>query len=259
MATTAKTVSFTTEELRGKELVALYAYVARKLGYSTEDPSVQFNCRAIEVAEDILEGLYLTYAERNPELYAKDPESAKRSVTALMMTMGPKINKELPSGTVRVEPDFIRDSSENTLTPQNTFMYNGVRTDFSKLMSSDEILAYLTENGSSDREVARIREQYQEAFGDDLSWEYGVFDGEYPGAALLPARDGILCLPYSQIDDEYVQLYELEAAHVLDEATCASMIKRLYRDALETEKRLRDASEIACLLRFAAEADEKKK
>ncbi len=93
---------------------------------------------------------------------------------------------------------------------------NGTEIDASKLITKDELLAHLRENGESDRALAGIREQYQEAFGNELIWRYPISDGKHMGTFIVTVREGFISLPYDAIDREDYELLELDYAAMFD-------------------------------------------
>ena len=93
---------------------------------------------------------------------------------------------------------------------------NGTEIDASKLITKDELLAHLRENGESDRALADIREQYQEAFGNELIWRYPISDGKHMGTFIVTVREGFISLPYDAIDREDYELLELDYAAMFD-------------------------------------------
>jgi hypothetical protein len=94
---------------------------------------------------------------------------------------------------------------------------NGVKIDPDKLMSKDELLEFLRENGESDRALAHIRERYQNEFGNELVWSYSISDGKHMGTFIAAVREGFLSLPYDAADREDYELLELDDASMFDE------------------------------------------
>ncbi len=93
---------------------------------------------------------------------------------------------------------------------------NGIKIDPSKLITKEELLAHLRDNGESDRALADIREQYQEAFGNELIWRYPISDGAHMGTFIIAVQEGFISLPYDAADREDYELLELDDAAMFD-------------------------------------------
>ncbi len=93
---------------------------------------------------------------------------------------------------------------------------NGTEIDASKLITKDELLAHLRENGESDRALAGVRERYQNEFGNELIWRYPISDGKHMGTFIVTVREGFISLPYDAIDREDYELLELDYAAMFD-------------------------------------------
>ena len=94
---------------------------------------------------------------------------------------------------------------------------NGIPYDPQELMPKDELLAYLRENGESDRALSGIRDQHYEKYGNELMWRYPISDGAHLGTFIVPVREGIISLPFDAVDDEDYELLILEDAAMFDE------------------------------------------
>ncbi len=86
-----------------------------------------------------------------------------------------------------------------------------------KLMSQDELIQFLRENGESDRSLAKIREHNQKTFGNELIWRYPISDGMHVGTFIVAIQEGFISLPYDVIDSEDYELLELNAATMFDD------------------------------------------
>ncbi len=89
--------------------------------------------------------------------------------------------------------------------------------DPAKLMSKDELIAFLRENGESDRALSRIRERNQEVFSNELIWLYPISDGKHLGTFIAAVQEGFLSLPYDAANEEDWELLVLDDAAMFDD------------------------------------------
>lgn len=98
-----------------------------------------------------------------------------------------------------------------------------------KLMSRDEVLAFLTENGEHEPSLAKIADQYETQLGFDPIWRYPLSDDMHEGAFIVPVKEGFMWLPYDEIDTEYYEILLPDEASMLD-AECCDYFKKSLRD-----------------------------
>lgn len=104
--------------------------------------------------------------------------------------------------------------------------------DREKLMSRDEVLTFLMDNGAHEPSLAQIREQYESQLGIDPIWRYPLSDDMHEGAFIVPVKEGFMWLPYDEIDREYYEILLPDEATMLDAESCAYFMKSL-RDYTE--------------------------
>lgn len=94
-----RTVEINVERIREDQLgiQRMYDMVARALGVDPRDVST-YDCKKIEVSEEIANAI-------EEAVYADD----KVTFSMHWLCFGPKVNKELHSGEVRVEDGFINE------------------------------------------------------------------------------------------------------------------------------------------------------
>jgi len=111
---------------------------------------------------------------------------------------------------------------------------NGIQVNPAGLMSKDELLEFLRENGESDRALSHIRERYQSEFGNELIWFYPISDGKHMGTFIAVVKEGFISLPYDTADKEDYELLELDDAAMFDEDAMEIFIEdwRLFSDDL---------------------------
>jgi hypothetical protein len=94
---------------------------------------------------------------------------------------------------------------------------NGINFDSAKLMSKDELIAFLKIEGENDRALSRIRARYDDQFGCELIWRCPISDGRYLGSCIAAVCEGFLDLPYDALDQKDGELFDLSGARLLDE------------------------------------------
>jgi hypothetical protein len=94
---------------------------------------------------------------------------------------------------------------------------NGIQYDPNALMSKDELLVFLEENGSSDRALAKIRDVQYDKFGNELIWRYPISEGMHAGTFIIAVRDGFVSVPYDVMEKEEGEILELEDASMFDQ------------------------------------------
>ena len=88
-------------------IIELYETVATEMGY-TNTKEIQFDCRKINVAKNIQDGIYAYYLELIKEREPYTSESVIRAdITILLAQCGPKVNENLADDEVEVFDGFI--------------------------------------------------------------------------------------------------------------------------------------------------------
>ncbi len=110
----------------------------------------------------------------------------------------------------------------------------GAEFDPKQLMSKDELIAFLYENGESDRALAHIRERNQELCGNELIWRYPISDGKHTGTFIVAVQEGFISIPYDVIDKEDYEMLELEDVSMFDDEALEYFISdwNLFSDDL---------------------------
>lgn len=112
--------------------------------------------------------------------------------------------------------------------------YMNVEIDPESLPTKDELIARLKEDGGTDRAFAPVREEQYERYGSELVWRYPISEGYAAGGFILPVREGILWVPYDEIEKEEGEILLLDDAELLDAGACEVMADdfRRYADGL---------------------------
>lgn len=126
--------------------------------------------------------------------------------------------------------------------------YMNMELDPSKLPTMQELLDRLREDGGTDRAMADIRDEQMNTYQNELIWRYPISEGSSAGGFILPVREGILWIPYDEIEREDGEILLLQDAHLLSADDCSIMADdfRLYADSLCSM--LREAVDICELL-----------
>ena len=106
--------------------------------------------------------------------------------------------------------------------------------DPSELPTKAELLSRLHEDGGTDRALGHLREEQSEQYGNDLVWRYPLSEGYSAGGFVLPVREGILWIPYDEMEREEGEILLIDDAHLLNEDDCDVMAYdfRSYADGL---------------------------
>ena len=95
------------KELEGKLLLQFYEIIGRELGFDTNDKTIRYDCRKIEIAKNIQDIFYSAYEMAYPDAFAGSYSQAVTEVTMILALSGPKVNHDLTNNTVSIEEDFI--------------------------------------------------------------------------------------------------------------------------------------------------------
>ncbi len=95
------------EKLEGKSVVGFYDVIAEELGHDITDERIRYDCNKIYVSLDIQELFYESYEALWPEKFLWNRDSATLSVTMMLASGGPMINRKLEPYTVEIEEGFV--------------------------------------------------------------------------------------------------------------------------------------------------------
>ena len=84
------------------------------------------------------------------------------------------------------------------------------------LYSKERVLELLTANGSNYQALNIIQDAYIGIFGNELIWTYPICDGDGLGGMIVPVKEGILWLPYNEVLRVEGEVFDLNAAVLLD-------------------------------------------
>ena len=93
---------------------------------------------------------------------------------------------------------------------------NGIEIDETKLISKQYLIDFLNKTDASDHALMRIREQYQDIFGNELTWRYPISDGAHTGVIIVVVKEGFISLPYDSIDVKGYELFKITSFALTD-------------------------------------------
>lgn len=103
-----------------------------------------------------------------------------------------------------------------------------------ELPTMEELIVEIDENGGTDAALAGLREKQYRQYCCELIWRYPISQGDSAGGFIMPVREGILWIPYDEIEKEAGEILRTGDAVLMDEAACAAYAEdfRHYADEL---------------------------
>lgn len=86
-------------------IVELFDAIAAAMGY-TDTSELEYDCREVNIAKNIQDGIYERYLELGREQKLSD-QDIRVSVTTLLAISGPKVDENLADNEVEVFDGFI--------------------------------------------------------------------------------------------------------------------------------------------------------
>lgn len=100
--------------------------------------------------------------------------------------------------------------------------YMNMNLDPATLPSKDDLLARIRADGETDRALADLREEQMETYQNELIWRYPISEGTAAGGFITPVREGILWIPYDEMEREEGEILLLDEACLLTEDVCTA-------------------------------------
>ena len=122
--------------------------------------------------------------------------------------------------------------------------YMNMELDPAKLPTKCELLDRIREAGGTDRALAFLREEQMETYHNELIWRYPISEASAAGGFVTPVREGILWIPYHEMDREEGEILLLQDACLLDADACSYMADDYQSYAEELCSMLREAAVI---------------
>ena len=112
--------------------------------------------------------------------------------------------------------------------------YMNMELDSSRLPTKDELLDRIRKAGGTDRALADLRDEQMETYKNELIWRYPISEGTSAGGFVTPVREGILWIPYDEMEREEGEILILDDACLLDAAACIAFEEdfRFYAEGL---------------------------
>ena len=88
--------------------------------------------------------------------------------------------------------------------------------DSSTLMSKEEFIEKLFDEGGTYADLAALCEANETAYGTPLYWIHPFTDGRYNGCYFVLVREGVLVLSYDEISNSDHEVFIRESAHLCD-------------------------------------------
>lgn len=117
---------------------------------------------------------------------------------------------------------------------------NGIEFNPCELMSKDELLDYLKQNGNSDRALTKIRESQYEKYGNELIWRYPISDGKHLGTFIIIVKEGFLSVPFDAIDNDDYELLEIDDASMFNAEAMQIFINDWMSFSIDLFKTMKD-------------------
>ena len=115
-----------------------------------------------------------------------------------------------------------------------TWEYMDQRLNSDELPTMKELISEIDENGGTDAALAGLREKQYRQYCCELIWRYPISQGDSAGGFLMPVREGILWIPYDEMEKEAGEILRTSDAVLMDEAACRAYADdfRAYADEL---------------------------
>jgi len=113
--------------------------------------------------------------------------------------------------------------------------YMNMELDPSQLPTKNELLDSIRKAGGTDRALADLRDEQMDTYKNELIWRYPISEGNSAGGFVTPVREGILWMPYDEMEREEGEILILDdASSALDYKTDARLRRAIREDLEET-------------------------
>ena len=112
--------------------------------------------------------------------------------------------------------------------------YMNMELDPSRLPTKDELLDRIRKAGGTDRALADLRDEQMETYKNELIWRYPISEGTSAGGFVTPVREGILWIPYDEMEREEGEILILDDSCLLNADACSAFEEdfRFYAEGL---------------------------
>lgn len=122
------------------------------------------------------------------------------------------------------------------LSYAGTITINGRIISMDTLWPKDKFVELLFEAGGSEADLSDLCDRYVKLHGNQLYWPYPISDGEYNGVYFVLVQEGILCLPYDEINRYEYEIFERDGVRLLTAEEMGYFISDWKRESSELEK-----------------------
>lgn len=144
-----------------------------------------------------------------------DSDAATEAAMA-MVCAAPNTAADVKEGVIRFLDGFIIKNEDATPSDEKALLaYMGLQLDREQLMSKEDLIAYLNENGMSDRGIGGLRELQYAQYNKEIIWRYPLCDGNALGGYIFPVKEGFLWIPYDEVESDRGELLVMEDAELL--------------------------------------------
>lgn len=106
---------------------------------------------------------------------------------------------------------------------EKTWKFMNLSLNPEELPTKDEMIEMIWDGGGTDAALAELREKQHEQYGNELIWRYPISAGESAGGFIMPVREGVLWIPYDEMDKEEGEILLVDNAELLSEDACEIM------------------------------------
>lgn len=117
-----------------------------------------------------------------------------------------------------------------------TITINGRIISMDTLWPKDKFVELLFEAGGFEADLSDLCDRYVKQYGNQLYWPYPISDGEYNGVYFVLVQEGVLCLPYDEIDKDEYEIFEEDGVRLLTAEEMGYFISDWKRESGELEK-----------------------
>ena len=168
--------------------------------------------------------LLLGYVRADEETYNEAMPDDSKDSKSLGQRLSELLLKKMISSSwehLSVTEDgiwLIGINRENITIPEinsDILMIDNAAVEMHRLLSKTDLIDKLQKAGCSCSALSELCNQYVKLFGNELYWQYPITDGEHYGVYFVLVREGILSLPYSDVDSLDEQ-FDIDNAKICD-------------------------------------------
>ncbi len=97
----------------------------------------------------------------------------------------------------------------------NICFIDSIAVDLRTLWPKDEFIEMLFNAGGTVGALSETSNRYVNLYGNELYWSYPITDGEHNGVYFVLVQEGVLCLPYYEIDRDCYEIFDKDGVRLL--------------------------------------------